>query len=81
MSKPAWSVAIALWLISLVVVAAMAQARGTTPKKGTVLSGPDLGFRIDSYDGAKLVGALVVRVDGRWIEPKSEVRPRALGSN
>jgi len=81
MSKPAWSVVIVLWLISLVVVAVMAQAPGTTPRKGMVLSGRDLGFRIDSYDGAKLVGALVVQVDGRWIEPKSEVRPRPLGSN
>ena len=81
MSKRAWSAVIVVWLISLVVTAAIAQSSETTPKKGTVLSAPDIGFRIDSYDGAKLVGALVVRVDGRWIEPKSDVRPRPLGSN
>ena len=36
-----------------------------------VLSGSDLGFRIDriARDGAP-VGALVVRVDGKWIAPQ-----------
>jgi hypothetical protein len=36
-----------------------------------VLSGSDLGFRIDriARDGVP-VGALVVRVDGKWIAPQ-----------
>jgi hypothetical protein len=36
-----------------------------------VLSGADLGFRIDGIakDGAP-IGALVVRVDGKWVSPQ-----------
>ena len=37
----------------------------------TVLSGSDLGFRVDGHDrdGAQ-VGTLVVRVDGKWVEAR-----------
>jgi hypothetical protein len=36
-----------------------------------VLSGSDLGFRVDgtARDGAP-IGALVVRVDGKWVAPQ-----------
>jgi hypothetical protein len=36
-----------------------------------VLSGSDLGFRIEgmSRDGAP-IGALVVRIDGKWVSPQ-----------
>ena len=36
-----------------------------------VLSGSDLGFRIDGIakDGAP-IGVLVVRVDGKWVSPQ-----------
>ena len=51
--------------------AAVAQT-GTSQggKEPTVLSGQDLGFRVDSFgrDGAP-IGALVVRVDGKWVAP------------
>ena len=33
-----------------------------------VLSGPDLGFRIEERRGEAVYGRLVVRVDGQWIE-------------
>ena len=35
-----------------------------------VLSGSDLGFRIDRIARRRAVGALVVRVDGKWIAPQ-----------
>lgn len=36
-----------------------------------VLSGPDLGFRVEGMarDGAP-IGTLVVRVDGKWVAPQ-----------
>ena len=37
----------------------------------TVLSGSDVGFRVDRWKGDLPVGRWVVRVDGRWIEPEA----------
>lgn len=34
----------------------------------TVVSGSDLGFRIEGNKGSVPVGRLVVRIDGRWVE-------------
>jgi hypothetical protein len=34
----------------------------------TIISGGDLGFRVDSRKGDTPVGTLVVRVDGQWVE-------------
>jgi hypothetical protein len=35
-----------------------------------VLSGSDIGFRIEGRRGDTPVGTWVVRIDGRWIEPE-----------
>jgi hypothetical protein len=40
--------------------------------KPTVLTGPDVGFRIMRWEGKTPVGQLVVKVDGVWIEAKSD---------
>lgn len=44
---------------------------GATPQEPEVLSGSDLGFRVERVerDGAR-VGTLVVRVDGNWVEAR-----------
>ena len=34
-----------------------------------ILSGEDVGFRVDSYSGGMPVGRVVIRVDGKWVEP------------
>jgi hypothetical protein len=39
-----------------------------------ILSGNDVGFRIIGHDGTRPVGALVVRIDGRWV-PVKEAPP------
>lgn len=36
----------------------------------TMLSGSDIGFPVERRKGDVPVGRLVVRVDGRWIEPE-----------
>ena len=60
-----------LWLASLVVVALMtsaftlAQAR----QDGAILSGDDLGFRLDGTDrSGNRTGTFVIRVDDEWVE-------------
>jgi hypothetical protein len=80
MSKRALSI-VAVWLLSLVAIAAVAQSRPTTPdREPTVISGKDIGFRVDRYDGRRPVGEIVIRVDGQWVEPKSVPKPTPIGS-
>ncbi len=69
-----------LWLVSLVATAgvtasiAMAQTRPPGPR---ILSGTDVGFRIEGTDvrTGNPTGTLVVRIDGQWVEvgPASRV--------
>ena len=70
-----------LWLVSLVATAVvtasitMAQARPTEPR---ILSGTDIGFRVEGTDTrtGNPTGTLVVRIDGTWvpISPAGGVR-------
>ena len=62
-------------LLALVIVAALAgilrvsaQSIGTTPVAPHVVTGGDLGFRIEGLRGNTPIGRLVVRVDGKWVE-------------
>jgi hypothetical protein len=51
---------------------ASAQVRSTPDIMGlvapTVMTGSDLGFRVESTKGDIAVGKLVVRINGRWID-------------
>jgi hypothetical protein len=73
-----WKLAI-LWAISLVavsVISSSAQGQRGRPEPGlqmltvapTVVSGSDVGFRIERTQDGIPVGRLVVRVDGRWVD-------------
>jgi hypothetical protein len=44
-----------------------------------VLSGSDLGFRVDGMakDGAP-IGAIVVRIDGKWVSPQFQSGVRRI---
>ena len=80
MSKRALSI-VAAWLFSLVAIASIAQSGSTTPdREPTVISGKDIGFRVERFDGGRPVGVLVIRVDGQWVEPKSVPKPTPIGS-
>jgi hypothetical protein len=45
-----------------------AQFRVPRQGEGRVISGGDIGFRIDGIDGDKVVGRIVVRINGEWVE-------------
>ena len=69
------------WLASVVVVALMtaaftlAQAR----QNGAVVSGNDLGFRLDGTDrSGNPTGTLVIRVDDEWIEARFSMTRRLI---
>ncbi len=58
------------WVLSLVLVslATFAFAQ-TTFQEPRMLSGGDIGFRLEGTDElGKAVGTLMVRIDGRWVE-------------
>jgi hypothetical protein len=64
-------------VVTLLIVAgsagwALAQALAVTPvDPPIVLSGSDIGFRVEARDGQALYGKLVVRIDGEWVEAKA----------
>jgi len=88
MSLRAWCILVA-WLCSVAAVAVLAQdpnnplspPRTLDPLEApTIISGADLGFRVEGHHGKVPVGRLVIRVDGRWVEPappRPEVQPAA----
>jgi hypothetical protein len=75
-----WKLAI-VWALSLLAVGAIsssaqAQRPGGWPglpfsfltESPTVVSGNDVGFRIERTQDGIPIGRLVVRVDGRWVD-------------
>ena len=73
MSQRFWPVvSLALALALALGAVALAQPRSGPPAlEPHVVSGADIGFRIDGFDGRQPIGTLVVKVNGRWIEPKT----------
>jgi len=58
-------VLVVIWLASLVGVGVWAQ----TESQQQVISGSDLGFRVERQDrDGHPVGRLVVRLNGKWVE-------------
>lgn len=61
-------------IVAMVVVMALvagwvsAQVATTPVDPPIVLSGSDVGFRIEGRRGSVAVGKLIVRIDGRWVE-------------
>lgn len=68
----------AAWMLSLIIAGMLgstqAQRSGGAPQ---VLSGSDVGFRVEGTKGDVRVGTLVVRIDGRWVEVEfsAKIRP------
>jgi hypothetical protein len=43
-----------------------------------VLSGNDIGFRVEGRKGSVVVGRFVVRIDGKWVDAESSFVSRPL---
>ena len=70
---------VVLWLGSLLLVsmATFAVAQSRLPQS-RVVSGDDLGFRLESIDASgKPAGTLVIRINNEWVEVRQamSVRP------
>ena len=72
-------VLVVLWIASVVMVAALAsaQSRQVRPEAAPVISGADIGFRPEGWQGKARTGTFVVRINGEWVEaiPGASVRP------
>lgn len=71
MSIRARIVAVTVFLLALVGGWVSAQIMPQPLDNPVVLSGSDVGFRVEARRGTKAVGHIVVRVDGRWIDAES----------
>lgn len=62
---------VATWLLSLLTVGTLArgQAYQFIPlPEPIVLSGSDVGFRLEGRLGSAPAGQLVIRINGQWVE-------------
>ena len=58
-----------LWVVSLFAVETMVRAQGTNKfPEPKIISGDDFGLRVEAQQNGNLVGQLVVRVNGKWVE-------------
>ena len=60
-----------LWLVSLVVTGAVVAAQSSRRDPAAVISGNDLGFRPEGWNGKARTGTWLVRVNGEWVEAQS----------
>lgn len=42
--------------------------RQVSPVNPTIVSGDDIGFRVEGHRGGIAIGTLMVKVDGKWVE-------------
>ena len=62
-----------IWVASLVGVAAIARAQShriNPLPEPRVVSGADLGFRIEGEQNGVPVGLFVVKINGNWVEAR-----------
>lgn len=81
MSVRARIVLVVLWLTSLLAVGTMAKGqayRFDRLPEPIIISGSDLGFRVEGRLGPDPAGRLVIRMGGQWVEPKQAPDTRVL---
>jgi hypothetical protein len=71
---------ILVWALSLIIVGVFAHAqspaqRGASP---TIISGRDLGFRVQRQENNRVTGTLLVRINGEWVTAEPAPGAKAL---
>ncbi len=72
-----------LLILALAAAAALGYAQGQSspePVPPFVLSGTDVGFRVQARKPNSVVGKFVVRIGGQWVEVDNSFGPRPLTS-
>jgi len=69
---------IALWVASLaltgILVSAQTRRDPGTIISGTIISGNDIGFRPEGWNGKARTGTWMVRVNGEWVEAQGAIK-------
>jgi hypothetical protein len=71
MSIRSWIILGIPWVVSLVAVGTVASAQAQLWRpvpEPRVLSGPDVGFRVEGLRGEVPTGRIVIRVNGEWVD-------------
>jgi len=66
-----------LWVVSLIVVGVLASAQTRQPTD-EVISGNDIGFRLEGSQANGPRGTFVVRVNGKWMDAQFAVKPNRV---
>jgi hypothetical protein len=68
---------IAIWLMSLLMVGLLVHAQAPANADMKIVSGSDIGFRVERAGKDAVGGTLMVRVNGKWLpaEPVEKVVP------
>jgi hypothetical protein len=59
-----------LWLVSLIAVGTVVAAQ-TRREAGGVISGDNIGFRPEGWNGKARTGTFVVQINGEWVDAQS----------
>ena len=63
---------IALWTVSVFVIGVLVSAQAQTRRDASpVISGADIGFRPEGWNGRARTGTFVVKINGEWVEVQS----------
>ena len=60
-----WAGVVLITMIVALAIYAWAQVQAQAPD---IVTGPDIGFRVERTLRDRAVGTLMVRVDGKWVE-------------
>jgi hypothetical protein len=63
-----------LWILSLVIVGTITTAQ-TRRDPAPIISGADIGFRPEGWQGKARTGMWMVRVNGEWVEAIAGMKP------
>jgi hypothetical protein len=64
---------IVLWVASLVLTGILVSAQ-TRRDPAAIISGTDIGFRPEGWNGKARTGTWVVRVNGEWVEAQGVIK-------
>jgi hypothetical protein len=68
-----------MFVVALVAGAVWGRAQASPPSDhGNVVSGGNVGFRINGYKDGKPFGQLVIRQNGEWIDAAADPRFRVM---
>ena len=66
------------WVFSIVAAGALSSALTSAQSRlfgnAQILSGADIGFRVESTKAGQPSGTLMVRIDGQWVEARWAAR-------